>query len=213
MEAKLKQQIEETIELCLTKQINSGCKPFNGIKISDFIANNNEKINKVISELFKLYEKEIKENNNYEFTHQQIDPVLFKYIETTDWDELFNNESRIEQEREYSEYLEYLNSHHYKTYQNIKTKFTEELVNDALNSFNNIDIPKLVGSYESYIYKFVNHVLYDKYHNYENYECKEIQDEIEEFIDNLVWEALNDLAFQKECERQDAYEKDLYKEK
>lgn len=82
--------------------------------------------------------------------------------------------------------------------QQIKTKFTEELVNDTLNSFKSIDILKLVDTYNKQIDNFVK-----------NNKCEEI----EEFIEDLVWDALNNLAFEKECERQDAYEKVLYKEK
>ena len=82
--------------------------------------------------------------------------------------------------------------------QQIKTKFIEELVNDALNSFKGIDILKLVDTYNKQIDNFVK-----------NNKCEEI----EKFIEDLVWDALNNLAFEKECERQDAYEKALYKEK
>ena len=96
METKLRQQIEKIITNELLEQINDGCKPFNGITISDFIANNNEQINKVISELLKLYKEEINENNNYEFTDDQIEDELNNYIETTDWNEL----NRILFERE-----------------------------------------------------------------------------------------------------------------
>jgi hypothetical protein len=77
----------------------------------------------------------------------------------------------------------------------IKTKFTEKLVNDALNSFKDIDILKLVDTYNKKIDDFVK-----------NNKCEEI----EKFIEDLVWDALNNLAFEKECERQDAYEKALY---
>ena len=80
--------------------------------------------------------------------------------------------------------------------QQIKKKFIEELVNDALNSFKSIDILKLVDTYNKQIDNFVK-----------NNKCEEI----EKFIEDLVWDALNNLAFEKECERQDAYEKVLYK--
>jgi hypothetical protein len=96
MEAKLRQQIEQIITEELEHQINDGCKPFNDIKISEFIANNNEEINKVINLILIKYAEEIKENTNYEFTDDEIKDELDKYIETTDWDEL----NRVVFERE-----------------------------------------------------------------------------------------------------------------
>ncbi len=88
MEAKLREQIEQIITEELEDQINDGCKPFNGIKISEFIANNNEEINKVINLILIKYAEKLKENNNYEFTYDQIIDELDKFIETTDWCEL-----------------------------------------------------------------------------------------------------------------------------
>jgi soluble cytochrome b562 len=88
MEAKLRQQIEQIITEELEDQINDGCKPFNGIKIYEFITNNNEEINKVINLILIKYAEELKENNNYEFTYDEIIDELDKFIETTDWGEL-----------------------------------------------------------------------------------------------------------------------------
>lgn len=108
-----------------------------------------------------------------------------------------NNEELIKENILLNEELEKTKKYN-SLKQQIKTKFTEELVNDALNSFKGIDIFKLVDTYNRQIDNFVK-----------NNKCEEI----EKFIEDLVWDALNNLAFEKECERQDAYEKALYKEK
>ncbi len=116
MEAKLRQQIEEIITEELEDQINDGCKPFNGIKISEFIANNNEEINKVINLILIKYAEELKENNNYEFTYDEIKDELDKFIETTDWDEL----NRVVFERECKAMDDFDKAFHKSINKNIK---------------------------------------------------------------------------------------------